>query len=314
MKVSPTKAHGSRLLQEHELGPEDSSCRICGEKSRTIVATLQHDPRVALLRCPTCRVDSAARMPTEETLASYYQDYFVEDTSVEQDDHVTFHIAERLATHILKGLEIPAETAKFRILDFGGGDGSVSTAIARQVINAGVQQAYVAVVDVHDQLVSVDDERIVVEKVVDLERLAGDAFDLVIASAVLEHIPDPRAIIETLFACVRPGGFLYARTPTITPLMQLCSRFGIQLDFTFPGHVHDMGQCFWERLLPTLGMAANFQIVRSKPSIVATTFQRRFWATAAAYLLKLPWYLLGRCYGLVGGWEVLCVRCRPAGP
>jgi hypothetical protein len=73
-----------------------------------------------------------------------------------------------------------------------------------------------------------------------------------------------------------------------------------------------MGQEFWERLPDTLrGEVGKLDVVSSRPSIVETCFRQDAVRTVAAYLLKAPWYVLGRRYKLVGGWEV--VFHRPAG-
>ena len=40
-----------------------------------------------------------------------------------------------------------------------------------------------------------------------------DHFDVVIASEVLEHVPDPRTMIEEIARVLRPGGLLWATTP-----------------------------------------------------------------------------------------------------
>jgi SAM-dependent methyltransferase len=40
-----------------------------------------------------------------------------------------------------------------------------------------------------------------------------DAFDVVICSEVLEHVPQPRLLVEEMARIVRPGGLLWATTP-----------------------------------------------------------------------------------------------------
>jgi hypothetical protein len=69
-----------------------------------------------------------------------------------------------------------------------------------------------------------------------------------------------------------------------------------------------MGQEFWERCLEVLGLEDRFEIVRSRPSLVVSSFGTRFWRTMAAHVAKVPWRLLGRRYTLVGGWEVFIRR------
>lgn len=37
-------------------------------------------------------------------------------------------------------------------------------------------------------------------------------YDFICATEVLEHLPDPRAVLDSLFACLRPGGWLGVMT------------------------------------------------------------------------------------------------------
>ena len=52
----------------------------------------------------------------------------------------------------------------------------------------------------------------------ELEDIAGlGPFDIVLAGAVIEHVPHtPRKLLQTLFAAVRPGGLLLLDTPNVT--------------------------------------------------------------------------------------------------
>jgi hypothetical protein len=102
-------------------------------------------------------------------------------------------------------------------------------------------------------------------------------------------------------------GIFYARTPYMLPMMKAFRLIGVNLDFTYPGHIHDLGQAFWENYFTT-EQSDEFQVLASSPSIVATTFGKHFLRTVAAYSLKAPWYLLGKSYKFVGGWEIFAQK------
>ena len=89
------------------------------------------------------------------------------------------------------------------------------------------------------------------------------------------------------------------------PIIHLSKFLGVNWDFTFPAHIYDLGQDFWESLFNDKITKEYFTILRSTPSIVETSFRNHFWRTLFAYALKAPWYVLGKRYTLVGGWEVL---------
>jgi SAM-dependent methyltransferase len=164
----------------------------------------------------------------------------------------------------------------------------------------------VTVVDYGQNLVTPQNELVILEKTESLSVLTG-AYDLVIASAVIEHYPSARLLLEQLLQRTNPGGIFYARTPHMLPIMGLFRLFGISIDFTYPGHVHDLGQTFWEGIFAK-EYANTFQILESRPSIVETTLRKHFLRTVAAYSFKAPWYLLGKSYKHVGGWEIFARR------
>jgi hypothetical protein len=138
--------------------------------------------------------------------------------------------------------------------------------------------------------------------------------DLVLASGILEHIPYPQADFARLLSAVRPGGLFYARTPCVASLFRILQRLGLPVDFTYPAHVHDMGEAYWSNILSFL--PAEFQhysVIWSQPSIVETGLRKNVLRTLAAYLMKWPWRVLGSRYPFVGGWEVFIGRSSGSG-
>ena len=253
-----------------------------------------------MLYCPQCGGYSASRMPSEDMLRRYYARYYENSGRVS-----TFKDPDAFARHILggagnlRGMESPA------ILDFGGGGGDLSRAVAGLLLRGGAARVSIDLVDYNSGLSRSDSQQVCIQAHQTLEAVDGREFDLVLASAILEHIPEPWPVITRLFTSLRSGAVLYARTPAMVHLFRLFDRFGLHYDFTFPAHVHDMGQDFWERILERLPPSCGkFRLLSSRPSIVETSFRANPVRTAMAYALKSPWHVLGRHYGLVGGWEV----------
>ena len=146
------------------------------------------------------------------------------------------------------------------------------------------------------------DSRITIDKVNSLTDISS-LYGFVIASAVIEHHPRPRILLRDLLQCIEKGGFFYARTPYIFPIMKLFKPVGVRVDFTYPAHIHDLGQGFWVSYF-TEDQSGEFQILKSRPSIVQTTISKHFLNTVTAHLFKSPWYLFGKSYKYVGGWEI----------
>ncbi|MDG2519171.1 class I SAM-dependent methyltransferase [Lysobacter soli] len=307
--MKATAFHCSAHLSDTELLPVERACPFCNSEARLAVASLQVNPSVDLMRCQRCGATSASRMPRPQTLERYYGNYYEE-----QAEQVTFDRPERLASHIVRNAlgSLGALGGRdLMIVDFGGGDGTHSVLAARQLLERGARSVRIGLIDHNQTTVAVDDARIEVVRATDLAEIPLGAADIVLASAIIEHIPHPREILAKLFAALRPGGVFYARTPYVLPLMKLARAAHVNLDFTYPGHVHDLGARFWNGVAEHLDLGVPIQIIRFTPSIVETTFDRHFARTLAAYVLKAPSRVFKEHYGLVGGWEVF-IRRTPA--
>jgi len=298
----PASVHQKGVhLSENELLPEEKACPICAYAGhRRPVIALQRDPPVYLLAC-RCGCMSASRMPQPNVLSDYYSRYYAETGGT-----ATFDGSDRFARHLFRLLsDAPKEYLK--ILDFGGGvDATISKSLARQFKERGTRRVEIALVD-YNASCQRDGDAVTVDCYRSLQE-AGDGFDLVIASAIVEHIPYPRDTILGLLNSLRAHGRAYFRTPNVASVIQLASRFGVHIDFTYPGHLHDMGQAFWENLPVSLGLDGEFSLLRSRPSILETEFRAHPSRTAIALAFKLPWLLLGNRYTMVGGWETVIAR------
>jgi len=298
----------SRHLGEAELQEESAACPVCGcTDPRPPVFLVQADPDVHLLQCPRCRACSVSRMPRPEVLDDFYCHYYERRGS---EHEVAFATPLRFARHVLRRIPRGALDGDVRILDFGGGDGTLSKTFAEELLRerAG-RRIDITLVDFNDP-VAVDDPRIALKQQRPGSAIEG-SFDLVLASGVLEHIPDAHGAIETLYAALKPGGFFYARTPYMMPF----TRIFRSLDITFPNHVHDMGSSFWNRFPATFGWDAD--VLRSAPSIVESSLRKAPARTLAAFALKLPAHVerllsparrVNRTWHLVAGWEVILRR------
>lgn len=302
------RASGSQAglhVNEEDLLPPDARCPLClSADERRKVLLLQAEPEVCLLRCQRCGGHSASRLPTEETLRRYYGGYYQHS-----DNTVTFDNPLAFARHVMAYAGPFLEARSISMLDFGGGGGDLSRAIARLILANGSATAHIDLVDYNSNLSRKESAGVRIEPHQTLDEVKGRQFNLVLASAVLEHIPFPRPVLIDLLSSVKPGGVFYARTPSAAPLLRILQFFRLPFDFTFPGHLHDLGQTFWEQVPRSVeGEAGDLRMISSRPSVVETSFSRNAIRTMAAYALKAPWYLLGSRYRLVGGWEVVIQR------
>lgn len=243
-------------------------------------------------------------MPTQAVLDAYYSDYYHAD-----DARITFAEVDGFARNLLQPVDVATLPSTVRLLDFGGGDGTLAIAVARRLIehDAG-RTVSITLVDYQTPRPS-DDERVTLDHQPRLDQVEGQ-YDVVIASAILEHIPALRETITRLFGHLSPGGWFYARTPYVAPLKWLLP----SLDLTYPAHVHDLGAPFWNRLPATFGLP--LRIVASRPSMIESDLRTQPRRTVLAWLMKLPARMeLSLLRGphtpawrLVGGWEVVMRR------
>jgi 2-polyprenyl-3-methyl-5-hydroxy-6-metoxy-1,4-benzoquinol methylase len=303
--VRATKFHAGVHVKEEDLLPSDLSCPLCLEEDeRKRVLLLQTKPEVYLLRCRRCGGHSASRLPTEETLRRYYGGYYQHlDTTVTCDNPLSF------ARHVMAYVGPFLKERSISILDFGGGGGDLSQAIAGLALADGSSNAQIDLVDYNSNLSRTESAGITVEPHQTLAEVKGKQFNLVLASAVLEHIAFPRPALIDLLSSVKPGCMFYARTPSMAPILRILQFFRLPYDFTFPAHIHDLGQAFWEQVPQSVEAEVGaLRMISSRPSVVETSFSHNAIRTTVAYALKAPWYLLGSRYRLVGGWEVLIQR------
>ena len=309
MSIQAAIFHRSQHLSEEQLLPAHPACPFCGSTERVALFELQAEPSVELLRCRQCHAASASRMPTAAALADYYGSYY---GSAAQDDGgaVTFDSSARFGTHLGRVSEPFLANAELSFLDFGGGDGTLGLRLAEYYRARGVEKVAVTVVDYNETVARSADPCIDMAAVRELTEIpAGAQFDFVIASASIEHLPDPGPVLRALMARLRPGGLFYARTPWVAPFFRLGRVVGARLDFTYPAHLHDLGRPFWESFVSRVSRqpdGPNLRLILSKPSIIETVFSQHAVRTAAALAFKAPWYLGVRGWPLVGGWEMFC--------
>ena len=307
MKISVTVFHQSMHLETDLLEPLGHECPICGSIDRKPLCLLQGTPEVFLLECAVCHAASASRMPTDRALEAYYAKYYESPLFSDSANRTTFDGTSRFGRHLASVYRQHQRDLQISILDIGGGDGAISHAVAVELLKKGASKVNISVVDYNEDVILPQDSRITISRKATLEEISS-RHNFIIASAIIEHIPKPCHILDSCFNLLEKGGIFYARTPYMVPIMKLCGHFGIKLDLTYPAHVHDLGQKFWESYFNGKLSRGTFRILRSRPSIVETSFREHFLKTLAAYSLKSPWYLIGRSYKLVGGWEIFAQK------
>lgn len=295
---------GEGVVPEASLGEPADLCPVCGAwAGRAVLGRLQSEPPVHLVACRTCGAASADRFPDAAWLkALYAPDRYSSDLL--SSDASTL----RCGGHVARCLPLDPD-ADLRVLDYGGGDGGLSRALRDALRARGHRGAvHCTVVDFFVDERSADDVRFL-----DVDAFAqeGGAYDVVLASAVLEHLTDLPGTARRLLRACRTGGLFYARTPWEWPLASRVPGYAIR----WPRHLHDLGPRFWAGFLGRLGFQGR--TLRSAPSVVESDLASRPLRTLLAHLLKAPGHLEARLlrdrvarrgrvlWPFVGGWEVV---------
>ena len=312
--MKATAFHSGMHLKKEYLLPPQTVCPLCSfHGERPPVLCLQSEPDVFLLACPNCGGFSASRLPTQEALRAYYSRYY-EGAIYQNSEKVTFDEPQRFARHLLQKAKPFLQRKNLTILDFGGGDGNLSVAIAQLLLNERASHVDILLVDYNASPSRSSCQGVSLACHATLDSADAKDCDLVLASGILEHIPYPQKDFARLLVAVRPGGVFYARTPNVASLFRILQRIGLPVDFTYPAHVHDMGEAYWSNVLSLLPPEfQGYSVIWSRPSIVETTLRKNPLRTLVAHLMKFPWRILGSNYSFLGGWEVLIARSSGPG-
>ena len=160
-----------------------------------------------LLRCRSCRLVQVASLPTEADLGAHYSHYSYDSPSAWEVSRATTvslnQLAQRLAPYRRRG----------RLLDVGCGAGAVMRALR----DHGWQCEGMEMSDLAARRLR--EEGFIVH-VGTMEALAGGlgAYDVVVMTETIEHVREPRLLMEATVRVIRPGGALYLTTPHVDSL------------------------------------------------------------------------------------------------
>ncbi len=191
-----------------------------------------------LVRCQTCSLVFAGDLPT----------------SSELDDHYSRYPAagELSALTVLRYNQLLDWLARFhdsgRLLDIGCGDGLFLVAAKERgwaaygsEFGEGPRQRAMAHgLDVRDAPFPATPTEL-------------GSFDVVTATEVIEHVPDPRAEVDRIRTLLRPGGCLYMTTPNFDSLSRrlIGARWRI---IDYPEHINLFTPRTLDRLLVSAGL------------------------------------------------------------
>lgn len=114
-----------------------------------------------------------------------------------------------------------------------------------------------------------------------------------------------RAPDVNLRSCAHCGGASVSRMPSEEALSLLYEEFysGVAGEQVTIRNIARFGRRMGQYCRPLAGR--GYVLTHSRPAIVQVSFRQHAAVALTSHFMKSPWYVLGKCYPLVGGWEVV---------
>ncbi len=285
-------------------------CGVCNGKLVEF-ADYDEDLKIKFSRCQGCGAVSYNRIASQEFLDHMYNNYdeAYDWYNPDQGESVTFAEPLRMAKHILKYIKDKSPRIDFyKIMDFGGGSGVMGYKLAELLLQNDIcKKVKVSVVDYCESTYHSENDDIVIERLFPIYEVPDRDYNVIIASAIIEHLPEPVNEMREMFGRLASDGFLYCRMPYAYPLFKLLKTFNIRFDMLYPGHIWDFSPEWYEKMIPYVARDHNIKIILSRPSIPETTFRNHFMRALLTRILKAPWFIF-HWWPYVGGWEAIYQR------
>lgn len=164
----------------------------------------------------------------------------------------------------LRYIETAVKLPEARVLDVGCGGGILSESMARSgahVLGIDLSQAVLDVAELH----ALEGKIAVQYKAIAAEELAAAqpaSFDLVTCMEMLEHVPDPAAMLGTLARLVRPGGDVMVSTLNRKPIAFAVAIIGAEyIARVLPRGTHEYLKFIRPSELARWGRAAGLELM-----------------------------------------------------
>lgn len=191
----------------------DFRCVLCsGREAECVAAYKGRSPMFKgrnIVQCRACGFVSAHPMPSEEELAAFYRTYW----SGHEQGAPDMALYEAQASARFRFIEgaLPLDREQtLRVVDVGAGFGLIRNVLAQA--RGGRALRYDAVEVDPDAVAYLQTET----RADHLYRDLGESdcqYDLAILSHILEHVPDPLALLAGVHERLVPGGVLFLETP-----------------------------------------------------------------------------------------------------
>ncbi len=285
-----------------------SDCPYCTSNKCSRVSIEESHERAYWYKCSECDLGFVNEVPSSTFLSNYYKNYYSNSDSPAITSDQSFAFVNHLENFIDKYL-IGVHSVGISILDWGGGDGTLSILMAINMLNKYNQISIsLCICDLNAnnlignkfQIKEKFGDRLRIQTCATLPDVDG-VFDFVMCSAILEHVPEIRQNIESLDRLIAINGLIYFRTPYMLPFKTILRS---AFDMTYPAHIYDIGPNFYHHI----SRKNNWTVIKIGASPVDTSFRIEPFRTFVAYFFKLLWRITKGRWKFIGGCELVAQK------
>lgn len=283
------------LPNKYDLTFNLDACPSCSHNVQDNYLILQNNPLVKMIKCEKCKLSYANKMPSQSFLNKLYKPsiYKANLTSNKKNTHF-------LAKKIFNKIKLKKD--KIKILDFGGGNGSLSIELISLLEKINIL-ADSLIVDVYN---SCNSKNISFEHVNEFKN-NQQKYDVILASAVLEHLPNFVKTTDNLLGKINDGGYFYCRTPWEYEISKIVRFYKIK----WPRHLYDIGGDYWVNFFKK---KKGFEVILNETSNSEISANNVFKYSIAKFLKSIShienFLFRGRDiyqpkWPYVGGWDII---------
>ena len=226
----------------------NDSCRLCGTNEARLIAVVEDCQYV---RCAGCGVERMASYPSESEIAEFYDTGYMTKKFNNLGHHLHFtkeyretYYAEKSLTFSDLRVDLDALKGK-KLLDVGCANGQFLEFTGKLGLDS-------TGIDISEEMVNAGKEAGLNCQVQDLFDMNG-SFDLLTYWDVIEHVSDPRQVLEKTRSLLSPGGEVILQTPCTGIVSEL---FGDKWLYYLPvQHLHLFSQDSLFKLLCDTGFS-----------------------------------------------------------
>lgn len=226
----------------------NDSCRLCGTSEARLVAVVDGCQYV---RCAGCGVERMASYPSAAEIEKFYDSGYMTKQFNNLGHHLHFtkgyretYFAEKSLTFADLRMDLSKLKGK-KLLDVGCANGQFMEYTAKFGMEA-------LGIDISEEMVNAGKEAGLNCHVKDLFEMEGE-FDMLTYWDVIEHVSNPRQVLEKTRALLAPGGEVVLQTPCTGMVSEL---FGDKWLYYLPvQHLHLFSQESLFKLLSDTGFS-----------------------------------------------------------